>query len=870
MPRKKKEEVELLDISEHLRTAACVPALRQAVVEWKAAGYPGITDTTRILLGHWFHPDGHRLKNGRFFRYHTAQQEAIETLVYVWEVAQARRRKDLLEKYASKALLGSITLPKYDEFARYAIKMATGSGKTKVMSLAVVWQYLNAVRETPEIANDYARTFLIVAPNIIVMERLFTDFRDGRIFLADPLVPKALQLFWDVRLESNFVMRDDGLRPSQPFNLFLTNVQQLYPRENGAKEQNPLEAMLGSAPPAQLTQAPGFAERILEVGGPVMVLNDEAHHTWDEESAWNQVIQDLHQRSPLWGQLDFSATPRFSKTGSLFPWIISDYPLKQAILDGIVKRPVKGITQAQEARSDDTTTRYQAYLVAAVERWKEYRTQLAPFGKKPILFVMMSSTTEADEVGDWLRKKYPSEFAGDQTLVIHTKERGEQAGSIVEKDLDLARKASREIDDNTSPINAVVSVLMLREGWDVQNVTVVVGLRPYTAKANILPEQAIGRGLRLMFRELSGQFTERVDIIGNKAFLEFVEDLEKLEEIKLETFELGKDKLEILAIQPVPEKASYDITFPVLSPALVRKTNLADEIARLDVSGLVHRPLPLKQGSAEAKNFRYEGRDILTLETLFDRNYQIPEPQTAQEVIGYYSRYISNRCKLPGQFAAIAPKVREWFERFAFGKTVDLESPEVIRAMGSNVANYVCTDAFVKLLSSMAIVEQTPEMTAPPRLLSELQPFPYSSGRPFYEAGKCILNLVPCGNEFERGFAKFLDSVDDVKAFCKVPDEFGFGIEYTDGSASLRNYFPDFVAVGVDGTHWILETKGAETEEVRYKDQAARLWCENATALSGTRWRYLKVRQKAFKELQPNALADLEVLEGGTLFRKLN
>ena len=85
---------------------------------------------------------------------------------------------------------------------------------------------------------------------------------------------------------------------------------------------------------------------------------------------------------------------------------------------------------------------------------------------------------------------------------------------------------------------------MLREGWDVQNVTVVVGLRPYTAKANILPEQAIGRGLRLMFRDIRSDFTERVDIIGNKKFLDFVDDLEKLEELKLDTFEVGKDKLQ--------------------------------------------------------------------------------------------------------------------------------------------------------------------------------------------------------------------------------------------------------------------------------------------------------------------------------------
>ncbi len=145
--------------------------------------------------------------------------------------------------------------------------------------------------------------------------------------------------------------------------------------------------------------------------------------------------------------------------------------------------------------------RYQGYLTAAVERWREYREQLNPLSKKPMLFVMMNDTEDADDVGDWLGSKYPEDFGGEKTQVIHT----DKSGEVSKKDLDVARKAVRDVDSETSPINAIVSVLMLREGWDVQNVTVVVGLRPYTAKANILPEQAIGRGLRLMFRELSGR-----------------------------------------------------------------------------------------------------------------------------------------------------------------------------------------------------------------------------------------------------------------------------------------------------------------------------------------------------------------------------
>ncbi len=119
------------------------------------------------------------------------------------------------------------------------------------------------------------------------------------------------------------------------------------------------------------------------------------------------------------------------------------------------------------------------------------------------------------------------------------------------------------------------------------------------------------------------------------------------------------------------------------------------------------------------------------------------------------------------------------------------------------------------------------------------------------------LNLVPCGNAFERAFAKFLDGASDVRAFSKLPEVFGFAIEYTDPNMNLRSYYPDFVAVEEDGAHWLLETKGQETLEVQRKDEAAQRWCEDATALTGTPWRYLKVPQKQFEQLQPATLGDL-------------
>jgi len=828
MARQKKtkdagDQRDLLDITGRLRTAPCVPALREAVLAWRAGGYKGTTDTTRLLLDHWFNTD-HKLRNGRRFEYHSSQRQAIETLVFVWEFEKVRTRKGLLERYAQS--LKDVRLPPYDDFARYCIKMATGSGKTKVMSLVVVWQFMNAMREAEEIAQDYAKTFLIIAPNVIVLERLKTDFSGGRIFRADPLIPKPLEIFWDF----DCVMRGEGEKAHAEGTLFLSNIQQFYERGGRKNDQEPdiMTEMLGSKPPAQKLEITDFNERIALRAGHLIVINDEAHHTHDEESEWNQIIRGLHAKTSLTAQVDFSATPRFQK-GAIFPWTIYDYPLKQAIMDGIVKRPMKGVLKIQEAKSDHASVRYRAYLGAGVERWREYKEQLAALKKKPILFIMLNDTDEADDVGDWLRTKYPAEFGNDKTLVIHT----DKSGEITKRDLEAARDLARKVDEDVNPVNAIVSVLMLREGWDVQNVTVVVGLRPYSAKANILPEQTIGRGLRLMFRDFPINYRERVDIIGNNAFLAFVEDLEKIEEVELESFELGKDKLQILTIAPMAERAEFDIGLPLLTPSLIRKKSLAEEIAALDVMSFVCPVLPLKAGDQAEKTFKYEGYDIITLQKEIEREYVMPEPQTAQEVIGYYARRIAQEVKLPAQFAALAPKVKEFFELKAFGKAVNLDEPAIIKAMSSNVAHYVCVQTFKKVLLSRAIAEQQPQLLGTDRLLSTTQPYPWS--RPVYEARKCVFNLVACDNDFEKAFAKFLDGAGDVKAFSKLPEVFGFAIDYTDGG-NLRSYYPDFVATDQEDVRWLLETKGQETEEVKHKDRAAALWCvaanQNCPALA--------------------------------------
>lgn len=863
MPRRPKQQptaiqLGLLDISDTLRTAIAIPAIRQEVRQWQADGTPGITPTTRKLLAWWFKTD-HRTPQGATFRFYPAQRDAIETLIYLFEVKQIRRRADLLLTYAKGQ---KVALPTRDDFARYALKMATGSGKTKVMALAMAWQYFNAVRGE---GDAYATTFLLIAPNVIVLERLATDFAGGRIFRTDPIIPPAFKIDW----EFDVYVRGDAEKTRSQGALYLTNIQQLYGKSGDDEAPNPVASLLGPPPPSGLQPIESFIDRVARRGN-AMVLNDEAHHTNDKAVAWNEVIADLHVRleqkgGGLAAQVDFSATPR-QADGTLFTWTIYDYPLKQAIIDRVVKRPLRGVAHGiTEVPSDKASVRFEAYLVAAVERWKEYQESLEKLKKRPILFLMLYDTASADDVAGWMRARYPADFAGDKLLVIHT----DKGGEISKKDLDIARKVAREVDEETSPVNCIVSVLMLREGWDVNNVTVVAGLRPFTAKANILPEQAVGRGLRLMFRNITG-YDEHVDIIGNDAFMQVVTDLEKEEGIKLDTFEYGKKKtaLVIPTIEVITEQiADYDIAIPLITPRVERKKAARQVIEDLNI-GAIRLGNPLKLNAKEPpKTFTYEGRDVITDDVVVQRTYAMPQAKTSGEIIAFYAQIIAQSLKLPAQFSVLVPKIEQFLREKAYGAAVDLNSPALLQDLNRSQVLIFTEKVFLKLLRPLLTEEKTPVVSGTEMRLSATPPFPWSGK--VADVQKTVFNLTPVGNDFEQEFANFLDNAPEVVAFANLGNlKPNLSIEYLDGEANLRQYEPDFVARTADGDHWLLETKGREDADVARKDERAAKWCADVTTLTGVPWHYLKVPDKEFKRLKPASFDELvsALQAGGPMF----
>jgi type III restriction enzyme len=264
------------------------------------------------------------------------------------------------------------------------------------------------------------------------------------------------------------------------------------------------------------------------------VLNDEAHHIHDPRMAWFKSIQDIHNRlkqkdGALSLQIDVTATPKHNN-GAIFVQTVADYPLVEAIKQNVVKHPTvpDAASRAKlvEQKSAKFTEKYADYINQGVIKWRESYAFHQKMGKKAILFVMTDDTRNCDDVAEYLRTTYQEFGEKDSVLVIHTKNNGEISESTsgkAEEELRELRKQANAIDSLESPAKAIISVMVLKEGWDVRNVTTIVGLRAYSAPSNILPEQTLGRGLRKMY---PSAVAERVSVIGTNAFMDFVESIQ--------------------------------------------------------------------------------------------------------------------------------------------------------------------------------------------------------------------------------------------------------------------------------------------------------------------------------------------------------
>ena len=517
-----------------------------------------VTETTSVtgeLLRYWFFSGYCELRQGNF---HKGQRDAILAVVYAHEILKSTTLADLYSQVAPQQILNPEILNEVsdprNQHPKYAAKMATGTGKTWVLNALLIWQYLNAIA-TPEDPR-YSRNFLIVAPGLIVYERLLDSFQgkfnDGaRNFktsdiysMRELFVPETYRTSLFGFLQGSVVTKKDiGKKVVGSGLIAVTNWHLLAGQEDPdfVDEDEPQIESAGEIDEKALVEdllplTPGVAagnsldvlDRRFQkgealsylVGLPsLVVFNDEAHHIHslkkgevNSEVEWQKSLRKIAEpKKQQFIQVDFSATPynevgggKASKGKKYFPHIVVDFDLRSAMSQGLTKTllldrrqeiaalPLDFKVETDDAGNISMSQGQRTMVRAGLKRLDILRSAFAEIddSKHPKMMIVVEDTRVVPLVEAFLNQEG---LTDDDFLSVHSGKKSE----LGLKDWEPVREKLFALDRSAQP-RVVISVLMLREGFDVNNICVIVPLR--SNQASILLEQTIGRGLRLMWR----------------------------------------------------------------------------------------------------------------------------------------------------------------------------------------------------------------------------------------------------------------------------------------------------------------------------------------------------------------------------------
>jgi len=536
-----------------------------------------------------------------------------------------------------------------------------------------------------------------------------------------------------------------------------------------------------------------------------------------------------------------------------------DYPLAQAVEDRIVKAPliVRHVSGTKVPPHDPTgitkdnvCDKYGYWIHAAVERWKVHTKAYKATGLKPVLFIMAEKTGYADVIGKHLVDAH--NFKEHEVLVIHT----DTTGEITKADLDKARIAANEIDKPANKIRAIVSVMILKEGWDVRNVSVVLGLRPFGTA--ILPQQVIGRGLRLMDRTLLGpDRTQTLEVLGTKNLLDTLKA--NLEAEGVGVGDTGDPPLMPVTITPLKERAKFDIAIPLTKPCLFHNVQ---KLAGLDVMSM--ESILNEDGLDEGFKIKLQA-DFATVEVFVGAPEISLQSKPLHETLAYLTNRICEMAKLGGKFAELYPLVATYVEYRCFGRVVEID-PETDE--GKKVAEHL-TRQDIRESVARRLAHKIAKLLVERRELAfDNQDFTLGDTKAFtwrrnLSAGplvctKTVFNYVATYNDFERRFAQFLDKKNSgILRFAALgtteqgESNTSFRVDYLKPTGAIGFYYPDWVAVEkteTGETNWIIETKGRvfDKEQIKAKDDAIKDWCHRVSESTGEQWDYIRIDQKTF------------------------
>jgi len=788
--------------------------IRQEVYEWRKKNYNGASETSKALLEWWF------VKEHENFRYYFAQREAVETIIYLFEVAKIRDKEQLFYNYNS---LTDVKLEHFTEsWLRLVTKMATGSGKTKVMSLLLLWSYFNRIYENN---NELSSNFLIVAPNIIVLDRLKTDFEGLNIFRNDPCLPDdgINNQNWksDFLNKAQVHIQKQAKVKDKQGNIFLTNIQQIYvgrEKELSLEDEDLTEFFFGKKVKSKLENTVDLLKLIKQVN-ELIILNDEAHHINDEQQVWYKTIQNIHNslltnESRLTLQLDFTTTPKH-KDSSIFVQTVSDYPLTEAIHQNIVKN----IEIPKKLYMDDFkiypsikySEKWRDFINLGYVEWKKTYNVCKETGKKAILFIMTDDTKNCDDVSKYLENNY-DDLKG-RILTIHTNNNGEiveneNAPKKTKDELQRLRIEANTIDSMDNKNVVVVSVLMLKEGWDVNNVTTIVGLRAFT-KPKILPEQTLGRGLRRMYR--GEDIRERLTVIGTPNFMEFAKELEK-EGIKVKEIDVGENATPFFVTSKLVDDENIINKFDIEFPQIIEKIFRNDELIKtIDVSKFKFNALEYKNIDL-IKKIKIEWEDIVSGKTTrieeYERNYALD----VYNILGAFAKEIMDELKLKQGlgFDVICEKTKNLIENYLFGKKIEFESDLTKANLCIIETRRALVQIMVSEIKKVIVNDKTEKKIGKILKFSDDKAAKVKDAETaiYFEPEKSVYTKHFLANPYEEEMNIYLESLIDVKSCIK---NMGFiKIPYQNSKGIWSHYIPDFFIKLSDNNYCILETKGAE------------------------------------------------------------
>ncbi len=927
--------------------------------EWDSGSFLSkVTPVTQDLLRFWF---SEAFCSTRYINFHKGQKQAILNAIYCHEVLKADSILSMYQQ-ASQDLLtpNFFNYIANDKFLhpKYCIKMATGTGKTFVLNALLIWQYLNAKFKEVESEVKFTKNFLLVAPGLIVYERLLDAFlgkeqEDGtRDFLTSD-IKRNEELFIPDRyrqtifsfIQNNVVRKEEiGKKVTGDGIIAITNWHLLSGAEENEDETevSPLEE------PSRIIQdllpiVPGTTaghelntldNRFLKGGEleylqsleNICVFNDEAHHI--HENKTNRIVTEVEWQKSLnfisenkgrnFIQIDFSATP-YDVTGSgqkrtkhYFPHIIVDFALKEAIRDGLVKTIAidkrKELASLENEELDfkavrdgkkvvDLSDGQRLMLRAGLSKLKILEDAFIKEAesKYPKMLIICEDTKVSPLVCEFLKSEG---LADEDIMQIDT----DKQGSVKESEWKEIKQRLFNIDKHSTP-KVIVSVLMLREGFDVSNVCVIVPLR--SSQAPILLEQVIGRGLRLMWREKDYQeikaenrykmFVEHQDpnnyldilsIIEHPAFIQFYDDLES-DMVVNEKEMLTKESIlgDIITVGLKENYQDYDIYIPTIISDKEEILHLGE----LRTDNLNKLPWTLAQLKEMVKNHGDESfySEEMTVKTRFGDYKVSSQLFNAQSYNEFLARMLSaitnNLARIGGHSSyptmqvnqvALVNVIDKYIRTKLFGEPFDPNEDNnwrVLMIARAGILEHIMKEVSQTVYDMQNSIDVT-EATVKKNYFSQVEKlkmrenFALDIRKSIYEKTAYPSNK----GEFEKEFLLFADRDSEVERLIKINENYhNFAhMKYIRTDGLLSSYSPDFI-VKINNNIYLVETKAQkdlDNVNVKQKQKSAVDWCKKVNELTldnrmSSTWSYSLLDDNTFYSMKERGASTIDILE---------